>query len=92
MLDTYFDQSKEFLGQPDPEELARMRDMMDALSTMIEQDRRGEELDPSFEDFMEKYGDFFPGAQNLEDVVRAMAERAAAAEAMFNSLSSRAAG
>ena len=87
VLNTYFEQSKEFLGQPDPEELARTRDMMDALSTMIEQDRRGEPLDPTFEDFMEKYGDFFPGAESLEDVVRAMAERAAAAEAMFNSLS-----
>ena len=88
VLDTYFQQSKEFMGRPDPEELARMREMMDALSTMIEQDRRGEELDPSFDDFMEKFGDFFPGAENLEDVVRMMAERAAAAEAMFNSLSS----
>ncbi len=87
VLNTYFEQSKEFLGRPDPEELARTRDMMDALSSMIEQDRRGEPLDPSFDDFMEKFGDYFPGAQNLEDVVRAMAERAAAAEAMFNSLS-----
>ncbi len=88
VLDTYFEQSKEFMGSPDPEELARMRDMMDALSTMIEQDRRGDDLDPSFDDFMEKFGDFFPGAENLDDVIRAMAERAAAAEAMFNSLSS----
>jgi uncharacterized protein with von Willebrand factor type A (vWA) domain len=88
VLDTYFEQSKEFMGRPDPEELARMHDMMDALSTMIEQDRRGEALDPTFEDFMEKFGDYFPGAESLEDVVRAMAERAAAAEAMFNSLSS----
>ncbi|MGC1238177.1 MAG: VWA domain-containing protein [Acidimicrobiales bacterium] len=87
VLDTYFQQSKDFMGRPDPEELARMRDMMDALSTMIEQDRRDEPLDPSFDDFMEKFGDFFPGAENLEDVVRMMAERAAAAEAMFNSLS-----
>jgi uncharacterized protein with von Willebrand factor type A (vWA) domain len=87
VLDTYFEQSKEMMGRPDSEELARMRDMMDALSTMIEQDRRGEELDPTFDDFMEKFGDFFPGAENLEDVVRMMAERAAAAEAMFNSLS-----
>ena len=71
-----------------PEELARMRDMMDALSTMIEQDRRGEALDPTFEQFMDRFGDFFPGAESLEDVVRMMAERAAAAEAMFNSLSS----
>jgi uncharacterized protein with von Willebrand factor type A (vWA) domain len=87
VLDTYFEQSKDMMGRPDSEELARMRDMMDALSTMIEQDRRGEELDPTFDDFMEKFGDFFPGAENLEDVVRMMAERAAAAEAMFNSLS-----
>jgi uncharacterized protein with von Willebrand factor type A (vWA) domain len=87
VLNTYFEQSKQFLESPDPEQLQRMRDMMDALSTMIEQDRRGEPLDPSFEDFMDKFGDFFPGAENLEDVVRAMAERAAAAEAMFNSLS-----
>jgi uncharacterized protein with von Willebrand factor type A (vWA) domain len=87
VLNTYFQKSKEMLDNPDSEEWARTREMMDALSTMIEQDRRGEALDPSFEDFMEKFGDFFPGAQNLEDVIRAMAERAAAAEAMFNSLS-----
>ncbi len=85
VLDTYFEQSKQMMANP--EELARTRDMMDALSTMIEQDRRGEDLDPTFEDFMEKFGDFFPGAESLEDVIRAMAERAAAAEAMFNSLS-----
>ena len=87
VVDTYFERSKEFFGRPDPDELARTRDMMDALSTMIEQDRRGETLDPTFDDFMAKFGDYFPGAQNLDDVVRAMAERAAAAEAMFNSLS-----
>jgi len=87
VLNTYFEQSKELMGRPDSEELAHMRDMMDALSTMIEQDRRGEDLDPTFQDFMDKFGDFFPGAESLEDVIRAMAERAAAAEAMFNSLS-----
>jgi uncharacterized protein with von Willebrand factor type A (vWA) domain len=85
VLDTYFEQSKQMMANP--EELARTRDMMDALSTMIEQDRRGEDLDPTFEDFMEKFGDYFPGAESFEDVIRAMAERAAAAEAMFNSLS-----
>jgi uncharacterized protein with von Willebrand factor type A (vWA) domain len=87
VLDTYFEANKEFFANPDPEQLARMREMMDALSQMIEQDRRGEPLDPSFESFMENYGDFFPGAESLEDVIRMMAERAAAAEAMFNSLS-----
>ncbi len=88
VLNTYFEQSKQFLENPDPAALARMREMMDALSTMIEQDRRGEPLDPSFDSFMERFGEYFPGATSLEDVVRAMAERAAAAEAMFNGLSS----
>ncbi len=87
LLATYFEQSKEMLTNPDGAELERIRAMMDALSTMIEQDRRAEPLDPSFEEFMGEYGDFFPGAESLEDVVRMMAERAAAAEAMFNSLS-----
>jgi uncharacterized protein with von Willebrand factor type A (vWA) domain len=87
LLSTYFEQSREMFTSPDAGDLQRLRDMMDALSTMIEQDRRGEPLDPSFEDFMATHGDFFPGAQSLDDVVRMMAERAAAAEAMFNSLS-----
>ncbi len=85
MLATYFEKTKELFtneeGQWD-----ELRAMMDALSTMIEQDRRGEPLDPSFDAFMEHYGEYFPGATSLEDVVRMMAERAAAAEAMFNSL------
>jgi uncharacterized protein with von Willebrand factor type A (vWA) domain len=87
LLSTYFEQSKEMMSHPDAADLERLRNMMDALSNMIEQDRREEPLDPSFEDFMDTFGDFFPGAESLEDVVRMMAERAAAAEAMFNSLS-----
>ena len=87
VLNSYFEANKEFFSNPDPEELARMRSMMDALSTMLEQQRRGEDLDPTFDEFMAEYGDYFPGAESLEDVVRMMAERAAAAEAMFNSLS-----
>lgn len=86
LLNTYFEKSKELAQNPSGEEFQELRAMMDALSTMIEQDRRGETLDPSFDDFMARFGDYFPGATTLEDVVRMMAERAAAAEAMFNSL------
>ena len=87
LVSTYFENTKSMFENPDPDQVRRLREMMDALSTMIEQDRRGEDLDPSFGDFMERFGDFFPGAESLDDVVRMMAERAAAAEAMFNSLS-----
>jgi uncharacterized protein with von Willebrand factor type A (vWA) domain len=86
LLTTYFEKTKELAQNPSGEEFQELRAMMDALSTMIEQDRRGEALDPSFDDFMGRFGDYFPGATTLEDVVRMMAERAAAADAMFNSL------
>ncbi len=46
LLATYFEQSKEMFSNPDSAELERVRNMMDALSTMIEQDRRGEEHRP----------------------------------------------
>ena len=87
ILETYFDNTKQALGDSDERTWDELRDMMDALSSMIEQDQRGEPLDPSFDDFMAKYGDYFPGATSLEDVLAQMGERAAAAEAMFNSLS-----
>jgi len=87
VLSSYFEQAKDFASGQDPEALERMRLMMDTLSQMLEQQQRGEELDPTFEQFMADFGDFFPGAESLEDVVRILAERAAAAEAMFNSLS-----
>ncbi len=86
ILNTYFEKTKEMLSDPESDEWQDLREMMDALSTMIEQDRRGEALDPSFDSFMERFGSYFPGATSLEDLVRMMAERAAAAEAMFNSL------
>ncbi|MGH9006561.1 MAG: VWA domain-containing protein [Acidimicrobiales bacterium] len=85
---TYFEGMSDALTSADPEQLAHMRSAMDALNTMLEQRARGEELDPSFEQFMEQYGDLFPGnPQNLDELLEQLAERMAAAEAMWNSLS-----
>ena len=87
IVDTYFEGISDALANPDPEAMARMRDAMDALSQMLEQRQRGEDLDPDFDQFMEKFGDLFPGAENLDDLLRQMAERMAAAEAMWRSMS-----
>lgn len=85
---TYFENVSEALRSPDPEAMRRMRDALDALNRMLEQRQRGEELDPSFQDFMDDYGDLFPGdPQDLDQLLEQLAQRMAAAEAMFNSLS-----
>ena len=53
--------------------------------------RRGHPED--FADFMDKHGDFFPeNPQNVDELIDAMAQRAAAAQRMMNSMTRRAAG
>ncbi len=85
---TYFEQVSDALANPDPEALARMREAFDALNRMLEQRAAGQELDPSFEAFMERFGDLFPGdPKDLDELLEQLAARMAAAQAMFNSLS-----
>jgi len=65
-----------------------MRDAYDALNQMLEQRERGDDLDPSFEQFMEQFGDMFPGnPSTLDELLEQLAERMAAAQAVWNSLS-----
>jgi uncharacterized protein with von Willebrand factor type A (vWA) domain len=76
------------LANPDPAQLEHMRQAFDALNRMVEQREAGEEIDPSFEDFMEQYGDMFPGdPQSLDELLAQLAERMAAAQAVWNSMS-----
>ena len=85
---TYFDQMSEALANPDPAQLAHMREAFDALNRMIEQREAGEEIDPSFESFMEQFGDLFPGdPADLDELLEQLAARMAAAQAMWNSMS-----
>ena len=58
---TYFDQMSEALADPDPAQLEHMRQAFDALNRMMEQRAAGDPIDPTFEAFMEEFGDLFPG-------------------------------
>ncbi len=88
MADTFFEGASDALSNMSPEAMARMREAYDALNQMLEQRERGEDLDPSFEEFMAQYGDMFPGnPQNLDELLEQLAERMAAAQAVWNSLS-----
>ena len=85
---TYFDQMSEAMANPDPAQLEHMRQAFDALNRMVEQREAGEEIDPTFESFMEQFGDLFPGdPKDLDELLEQLAARMAAAQAMFNSMS-----
>jgi uncharacterized protein with von Willebrand factor type A (vWA) domain len=84
----WFDQMSEALANPDPAQLERTRQMFDALNRMLEQRERGEELDPSFEQFMDQFGDFFPSNPgSLDELLADLAARMAAAQAALEAMS-----
>ena len=85
VMQQHLDQMSSAVQNMSPEEMARMKDMMAALNEMIERRANGD--DPRFEDFMKQFGDFFPeNPRDLDELLRAMAERMAQAQAMFNSM------
>ena len=87
VADTYTRGMTEALGSVDAQQLARLRDAFDALNRMLEQRERGEPIDPTFEELMDRFGDVFPGAGSLDELLEQLAARMAAAEAMWRSLS-----
>ncbi len=87
VVQSYLDQAAGAMQSMGPEERDRLRQALDRLNQMIEQREAGEELDPSFEQFMSEFGDFFPGdPQNLDELLEQLANRMAATSAMLASM------
>jgi uncharacterized protein with von Willebrand factor type A (vWA) domain len=82
----FVDQVSGAMADPDPEAMARTKDMLAELNRMLEQRQRGEE--PDFDGFMERFGDLFPEQpRDLDELLEVMARRMAAMQAMLNSMS-----
>lgn len=87
VLDSQFRGMKQALENASPEDMQRVKDMLNSLNSMLEADARGEDTSQQFADFMEQFGDFFPeNPQSLEELVDSLARRAAAAEQLMRSL------
>ena len=87
VLDSQFRGMRDALAGASPEELQRIRDMMADLNAMLEADARGEDTQRQFDEFMNRYGDLFPeNPRSLEELVDALARRAAAASRLAASL------
>jgi uncharacterized protein with von Willebrand factor type A (vWA) domain len=87
VLDSRFAGMKQAMQNAGPEDIARVRDMMAELNEMLAADERGELTQDQFDDFMSRYGDFFPDdPQNLDELVDSLARRMAAAQRLMESL------
>lgn len=79
------DQMSSAIQNMTPQDMQRMKEMMTALNEMIDKHQRGE--DPGFDDFMKEFGDFFPeNPQTIDELLEQIAQRMAAAQAMYNSM------
>ncbi|MCW2756061.1 MAG: von Willebrand factor, type, partial [Marmoricola sp.] len=72
------------------EDRAAINEMLQDLNELLERHRRGDDPEAvaeQFAEFMDKHGDFFPeNPQNIDELMDALAQRAAAAQRMMNSM------
>ncbi|MEU7866844.1 VWA domain-containing protein [Dactylosporangium sp. NPDC049140] len=74
----------------DPEAQAAMREMLQDLNALLAKHARGENTDDAFAEFMNRHGDFFPEKPaNVDELIDALARRAAAGERLMRSLSAQ---
>jgi uncharacterized protein with von Willebrand factor type A (vWA) domain len=87
MLDQRFRGMKQALENATDEDRAAINEMLGDLNELLDKHRRGEDTEQDFAEFMDKHGDFFPeNPQNIDELMDALAQRAAAAQRMRNSM------
>ncbi|WP_040792555.1 vWA domain-containing protein [Nocardia paucivorans] len=87
LLDSRFQGMKQALQNTSPEDVERIRRMMSDLNDLLAAHARGEDTDRRFADFMAEHGEFFPeNPRDIEELIDALAARAAAAQRMMNSM------
>ncbi len=91
LLEQRFQGVKQALQSTSPEDVERVRQMLSDLNDLLAAHARGDPDTPHrFAEFMRQHGDFFPERpRNVEELIDALAARAAAAQRMLNSMSAQ---
>ena len=84
MMQPFMQGMQNALQNMTPEDLRRMREMIQDLNRMLAEKADGEE--PDFGAFKAKWGDQFPGAESLDDLLEQLGQRMAAMQSLMQSL------
>ena len=88
VIDQQFQGLKNALSDPAAQQAAA--EMMRDLNALLERHARGEDTTDQFAEFMSQHGEFFPeNPQTVDELVDALARRAAAGERLMRSLSAQ---
>jgi uncharacterized protein with von Willebrand factor type A (vWA) domain len=85
VLDAHFAGLSEALKGVTPENLAANREMVRELNSLLQEKLAGEEPDVS--GFLSRYGDLFPGARTIDDIIDQLGARMAQMQSLMASLS-----
>jgi uncharacterized protein with von Willebrand factor type A (vWA) domain len=88
LLDARFQGMKEALQGTTPQDVERINQMLSDLNSLLDAyGRNADNVDEQFDEFMRRHGEFFPeNPANVEELIDALAARAAAAQRMMNSM------
>ncbi|GGI95796.1 hypothetical protein GCM10011581_36190 [Saccharopolyspora subtropica] len=88
-LQQRFQGIKQAMQQVTPEDVERIRQMLDDLSALLAAHARGDaDVQQKFEQFMRQHGEFFPeNPRDVDELIDALAARSAAAQRLLNSMS-----
>lgn len=88
LLDQRFAGMKQALEGATEDDREAVEAMLRDLNGLLEKHRRGEDTPQDFQDFMARHGDFFPeNLRSVDELVDALARRAAAAQRLMQSMS-----
>jgi len=85
MMQQFFQGMQQSLQNMSPEDIARLREMIRDLNKMLRERQQG--IEPDFDAFMQKHGQYFPGVNSLDDLIEQMRQQSAAMQAVMDNLS-----
>jgi uncharacterized protein with von Willebrand factor type A (vWA) domain len=85
LMQGYFQGMQQAMQNITPGQMQGMKQMLRDLNQMMREKLEGGQ--PDFQGFMDKYGEMFPGAENLEDLLEQMGRQAAQMQSLLDSMS-----
>ena len=85
MTQPFMQGMQQALGNMTPQDLARMREMLNDLNRMLREKADGGE--PDFDQFKQKWGQNFPGVESLDQLLEQMGRQMAQMQSLMQSLS-----
>lgn len=85
MMQSTFQGMQQAIQNTSPEAMQGMKQMLSDLNQMLRQAAEGG--NPDFDGFMQQWGDMFPGAENLEQLVDQLQKQMAQMQSLLDSMS-----